>query len=488
VLEKDVRSMSGAAAPGPPAPSVARRVRWSAASSGLGLITSLGAYAVIGRLVDPGEYGRFAVMLATWGLFASAIDWCGNLMMRYGPIELGQRGSLRVTLSTRLVFAAASLVVLLPGAPAYLWWRGWPPARLAYTVGWLVAQTAFTVMQWSAVAAQRFRVLTAANVLQRACLPLTLLACAAGGRPIAADVLAVATLAGTLGAAGLLAVALRPLVGFSRPDRALFGAMWRYSLPSLLAAPSLAAMSYLDPILLARWASHADVGRYQLAYVTVTVFGALGAALNVVLSPELVSASAAGHHAAVEAYRRRDQPRLALGVGLGAFALACLAAPLARVVLPPAYAAAAEVIAVLCVAGGFMAGVWSFHPLVTVTESVWALQIATVLSAATNVALDVALAPAHGAIGIAFANVAAWVVQFAALALLLHRRIGARRIALGPLVVVGAAVSALVVAHAPRAVLGGAATLLSAVSLAALRIYFGGPGALARRPKKSRTA
>jgi O-antigen/teichoic acid export membrane protein len=456
-----------------PPPPLGGRVRWSLLNSACGLATSLAGYAVIGRFVAPAEYGRLAVILSMWGLCTSAIDWCGNLMMRYGPVELSRRDSLGATLSARLVLAAPSLALLLPGAPLYLRFaRGWPAPLLALTVTWLLVSAAVGVGQWSAVAAQRFRPLTAANLVMRATVPAAILVLAAQGRAPSAESLACATVAGAALGAALLIAALRGLLALERPDRALLRSMWRYSLPSLIAAPSLAAMSYLDPLVLARSASHADVGRYQLAYVTVTVFGMIGASLNGVLSPELVGASARGERGAVDAYRLTHQPRLALALGLLPLAGACVAGPLARGILPQAYAPAGDVAALLCAAGGLMMGVWSFHPLVTVTDSVWALQLATIASAATNVALDLALAPRLGAGGVALANVAAWTVQLVVLAVLLRRRIGARLAAVAPLIGSAAFVSGLLAAGAPfalRAAVGAA--LLAAGGVAAWRAY-----------------
>jgi len=73
------------------------------------------------------------------------------------------------------------------------------------------------------------------------------------------------------------------------------------------------------------------------------------------------------------------------------------------------------------------------------------MQTASILSAAVNVGLDFAWAPRWGAAGVATANVAAWSVYLVALALLLHRRIGARRLALVPLLVAVAVVLPIVV-------------------------------------------
>lgn len=445
--------------PESPAPSVSRRVRGSMLSSAASLLSSLGSYALISRCVGPAEYGRAAVILSLWGLCTTATDWCGGVMMRYGPVELARQRSLRLTLSTRLLFAVPALALLVPGAPLYFVHQRGGSARLGWLMAaFLVASAALGIAQWCAIAAQRFAPLTLANTLVRAMPMLVIALLWSAHRPVVAEALVVATVAGAALGATVLFSALWPLLGIVRPDRALLASMWRYSLPSLVAAPSLAAMTYVDPLILQRSVSHADVGRYQLAYLTVTAFGMAGASLNSVLSPELVGARERGDERAVERYRSVTQPRLAVSLGLCACAVACVMAPLVRALLPSAWAGAAGPAAILTVAGALMLGVWSFHPLVTVSDSVWALELATILSAITNVGLDLWLAPRAGVTGVALANVAAWGVQLVALALLLHRRIGARRLTL--LLVPCAVIVLVIVAAGP-----GWARLVAAVAL-----------------------
>jgi PST family polysaccharide transporter len=430
---------------------VARRVRGSLVNSASGLIASAGAYLVIGRFVAPAEYGRASIILALWGFSTVAVDWCGILVMRYGPVELQQHGTLRRTLSTRLVFAAPALALMLPGAPLYLALsHGWPMPLLLLTAVYLLMSATFGIVQWGAIAAQRFSALAIANAIMRSAPPLLVLTFVATGRAVTAQALTVATVAGTILGVLILGVALRPLLGLVRPDRALLGTMWRYSVPLLFAAPAVAARTYIDPLILGRSASHAEVGCYQLAYLTVTLFGALGGSLTQVLSPELVRAAAQDRAAVLEHYRRHQQPRMAIGLGLCAFAGAFLVAPLVRAILPASWAPAADTAAILTVAGGLLLGVWSYHPLATVTDSVWALQLSSTAAGATNVVLDVLLAPRWGATGVALANVAAWAIELVVLALLLHRRVGARRVTLVPLLLGAALVLPALVARASR--------------------------------------
>jgi O-antigen/teichoic acid export membrane protein len=457
-----------------PIKSVSRRMRGSMAQNALSLGTSLVAYVVIGAVVEPAEYGRAAVVLACWGLLTVPIECTGNLLMRYGPVDLARTGTLRVSVSTRLVFALPPLLLLLPSAPLYLAFvRGWPTWMVLATMIWLLFFTSFSVTQWSGVAAQRFGILAAAGALNRSAPIVMVFLLSAIHAPIRAEAFVLASLVG-LGVGTLVPLLLmRRLLGLQRPDRTLLVAMWRYALPSLVVLPIEAAIPYVDPLVLSRFVSNADVGRYQLAYAVINLFGMLGASFNSVLSPELVRTTATRNADAVEAYRRRDQPRFAVFLGLAAFGAACLVGPLARMVLPARFASTSELLAILTLAGGFMIGAFSLYPLATVTDSMWSLHLSFALSAVINFAFDLGLAPRTGSIGVAEANVIAWAVQFVALTLLLRRRRHVRMIAVAALVPAGTTILGLMrVGGLPRGLLPLLGGTLLAVSVAgACRIY-----------------
>jgi O-antigen/teichoic acid export membrane protein len=188
-----------------------------------------------------------------------------------------------------------------------------------------------------------------------------------------------------------------------------------------------------------------------------------------VLSPELVRAHVGGDHGATERYRARTQSRLALGLGLCALAGACVASPILRAVLPGPYAAAAEPAALLCVVGALMMGVWSYHPLVTVTDNPWSLQLASMAGAVTNVALDFALAPRLGGRGVALANVAAWSLQLVVLSSILRVRIRARMSIVAPLLIASAVVCGLLLVGTPLAIRGALAAALVLTALTQIR-------------------
>jgi O-antigen/teichoic acid export membrane protein len=416
------------------------RVRRSFLAGASSLVASIATYCVVCRLVSPAEYGRATIVLTTLALFGVAFQWCGNLMLRYGPEELTRAGSMRVTLSTRLVFSLPPLVLLVL-VPAYFRWsQGWSPLVMGLAVLWLAGTAALGLLQPSASAAQRFGALAISNLFARGTPAVVILALAFFGRDVYANDLIAASVGALLLATIFLWLQLRPLLGLVRPDRELLRAMWRYSLPSLIAMPSLAIINCIDPLILRRSTSDAEVGRYQLAYLVITLFSTAGTSFNGAMSPVLVSAKARGDVAVLHDYAERVQLRFAIGFGLLAFAAAAIAAPLGHAILPARWAGAADTAAILTVASGFTLGVFSFHPLIVATDSMWALQVATMLSGATNLLGDLLLAPRWGAAGIAMANVAAWWLQFTVLALWLHRRVGARRASLLPLTIGGALV------------------------------------------------
>jgi O-antigen/teichoic acid export membrane protein len=437
---------------------VARRFRRSVVSSVASLLASVLTVLVVSRRVDPREYGRVAVILAVWGLLFNSIDWCGGVVMRFGPVELARSATLRVTVATRLVFALPPLLLLAVAAPLYLCFgRDASPHLVALTAAWIVASTAYNVLSWSAIAAQRFGPLTVAGVVMKASPLLPVAVAIVRGRSVIAEEIVGAMLFGTIVAALILHRPLRPLLGSARPDRKLLSAMWRYAVPSLIGVPSLAAITWLDPLLLDRYGTRADVGRYQLAYPVFTVFAMLGASLNSVLSPELVRAGAEHGSLALGRYRDRMQPRFGLYAGLACFGGALFAAPTMRALLPDGYAASADLVALLSVAGGYLIAFWTLLPMVTATDRVWSLQTAYFIQAFVNVALDAILVQRYGSTGIALANIAAWSAAFVTLTLLLSRGIGAHRSTLLPLLCAGGFVTLLLLVDLPeasRAVLG----------------------------------
>jgi O-antigen/teichoic acid export membrane protein len=202
--------------------------------------------------------------------------------------------------------------------------------------------------------------------------------------------------------------------------------------------PAIAATAWADPLLLDRFASRTEVGRYQLAYPTTTVFAMLGASFNSVLSPELVRTSAANQPGILDRYRQRQQPRGAVLLALLGCGGACMAQPLVRAVLPDNYAETATLVSLLGIGGGFLLAFWTLQPLAMAMDRMGSLQVSNIAQAVVNVVGDVWLGRRLGAQGVALANIIAWATAFVTLTLLLERRGGAGRRALAPVLGTGA--------------------------------------------------
>lgn len=411
------------------------RVGWSTVSTVAALVASAVTSIAISRVVDPAEYGRASVMYSIWGFLIIPINWCGSLVARFGPAELERSGRVSQTLGTRLVFAVPALVVLAGVVPFIARWAGWTGFLLALTCMYLVLSFAQDLGHWTVVATQRFRAMTVANVFMRGLPVLVVLAPAVVPFRVRAEHLLGASVGALAVGCWFLLVSLRPIARIGRPDRALLRAMWRYIAPALVGVPAVSLITFVDPIILSRFVSGAEVGHYQLAYLVMNISVMAAASLTAVLSPELVRANTRGNPEKQAAYVRYHQPRLVRVFGLGAFAIACVAEPLVLLIVAPRFAPAGRIAAMLCVAAGFQMATSSLYAVVTAADGQAAVQTANVLQAAINVAGDFVLGSRFGAAGIALANVIAWLISGVSLSLLLRDKAPIR---LGSWAVLGA--------------------------------------------------
>lgn len=429
-------------------PPVLVRFFWSLISRATGPLTTVVMLMTVARLIPPAEYGRASIILAVWQALVVVIGWCGGLIVRYGPIELEQQGTLKRTISTRLVFAWGSLGVLAIVTPVVAIWRDWSLALFVLTVCWILSSTIYDVLQWSANAAQSFRALAISSVFIKGTALIAIVALGLSGVNVTAQAFVVATLAGIVLASAVLYRALRPIVGVTRPDKALLKTMWRFSRPGLLGLPAVAAINSIDPLILDHWVALDQVGRYQLAYPVLSAFAAVGASVGSVLYPKLVIAHARGEFGAVKSYTHRSQPILAVLLGGAGFALAMLVEPVGGTLLPQRYAQSAEVMSILTIAGGYCVAVYTTYPVGNLYDRVWSIQSTFIVQGVVNTLADLALAPALGARGVALANVLAWASSLVLLTVLL-RPVGTNWRSLPPLITGGALVTAWLMTRPP---------------------------------------
>lgn len=399
------------------------RLGKSALNGIVSLATSALTIVAVGHYVSPAEYGEASVLLARFGILTVALTCCGSLVYRFGPEELAYKGAIGSTVAVRLVFSWPVLAALLIVVPLF---GGSSLALTALTLLWIPVTLAWDVAQAIAVAAQRFGSLTAANTILKASPIFAIAVCTAVAWPVRGITLVGATVLGTLSATVLVLSGVAGLLREFKVDRLLLTQMWRYALPMIVGAPALAAVSWADPLLLSRFASKEELGCYQLAYPTITVFATLGASFNAVYTPELVHAEATGRRQAYQHYLERGQSELAVATGMIALGAALAGPWFLTAILPSRYGNSPLISGLLSIAGIGLLGFWSLLPIANINNKTWLLQGAIAAQAVSNIALDVGLAPRFGALGIAAANIGAWLVAYATLTLFLRPTVGLR--------------------------------------------------------------
>jgi PST family polysaccharide transporter len=381
----------------------------------------------ISRFVEPAEYGRASVVLSIWGFLVIPLTWCSAVVARFGPVELERRGRISQTLGTRLVFAVPAVILSGLAIPFVIVpWTGWSGVLVALTYAFLFVTIVSDLGRWGGSVVQGFRTLTVANLLTRGLPALVVVAPLFVSFTVRAEhLLAAWVVSAGVGGAFVLYM-LRSLLGLDRPDRELLRAMWRYIAPALIGVPATSLIMWIDPIVLSRFVSQAEVGHYQLGYLIMNV-SALGASsMTAVLSPELVRACARGDRNKLFLFVGWYQPRLVQVFGLLAFAAACVAEPLVVLVVGPKYAPSGQIAALLCVAAGFQMATSTLHTVVNATDGQAAVQTTAVLQALLNVGGDLVLGSRWGAQGIALANVLTWMVGGLSLSVLLRRKAAIR--------------------------------------------------------------
>ena len=423
-----------------------------------GLVSFL-AIPLFSRLLDPAEYGRYALVLATVNvLYALLFQWLRLSLVRYLAASGGDPSKLKSTLMTT-VFALALASGALTGAacllPAAQGWRDF----LLLCWALLAVQSAFELCCEYTRAMLRpwqFMRLQLARSVSFVGLGLAFVVAGAGWwGPLAG-----------MGAGMALAVVLvwRRDWSDSRPavDRNLLAALARYGVPLSLTVALTLVISTSDRYLIAAMMGEDAAGLYSVAVdFTAQTITLLMTAIHLAMFPIAVraweqgGAAAAGERMAVNA-------SLLMAVGVPCvIGLATLAPGIAYCFLGSSFRGVAAGIIPVVALGTFLAGMKNCHfdaafqfAHRTVSQ-VWIVLAAAML----NVALNVAAIPVWGINGAAGASVVAYVVAITLTVLL-----GRRHIALP-----------LPIGAAARVLLAGA---VMGLLLLPLRKYVG-PAALA---------
>ena len=371
----------------------------AAVASGRLALAGLSAASVLitTRMLGPSGYGTLALVSVAAGLiFTASTSWTGISVRRYGREELAETGSMSRLTWNRVIIgvpvAALSIGVILVLKVTHTL-----SATLTWTLVAIAVGSALVAVvndHWVCLLETNGRMKTsaAAQVTCQALYVGILVAIfATGARASAATVLILG-----LGTSTLLAIVVVPLVwrvglAPARTNAALLRRMLKLSTPMIAFTVSQYLFASIDIIALRLWRSQADVGVYAVAYQAYTVLSRVAVAATAVFVPLFVSLEMAGRRNLINRY-------LTVNVPQGVFLIAAatgLAIPLLPVVIPLAFghrfAAAADPLAILCVALAFLYAGYLLSPILTLRERTGSIAWINAGAAAINVALDALL-------------------------------------------------------------------------------------------------
>ncbi len=200
-----------------------------------------------------------------------------------------------------------------------------------------------------------------------------------------------------------------------RPEWRLDRAIWREvlvsSLPLGLATWFGAVINRVDFLMLERLASVEELGRYAAAYKVVNLFEALPLAVMGTVYPVMARHGVGDLRRLRRVYGRSTVELGLVGLGL-AVAMPLVAPPLVEQFFGRPFAGADRVLIVLVWATACLYGALAGGNLLISLGRERASLVLNAVAAGANVALNFWLIPRLGAVGAAFATVAAYAVLF----------------------------------------------------------------------------
>jgi O-antigen/teichoic acid export membrane protein len=400
---------------------VARNTLAQAAGKAVVLAAGAVSIAVTTRYLGAAGYGHFALALAllqTLGVLADAglvavVVREGSRAPERLPRLVGNALAMRLALGVAVVALAAAA----SGLPAY-----GPDVRTAV----LIAAVPFGLGIVSSSLAAIFQVRlqlgrgALADAVGRVAGLAALLAVVAADLGFAAVVASTA-----VGAAAALAVTL----AFARARPAAELAVWRELAVAAIPLGLTLAVAEIyfraDTFILALSRPAADVGHYSLAYRLYELLALLPAMVMASVYPLLSRQLVTDRAAAAQTLRATARAFFTLGVPLAAGGLV-IAPELARLAGGDEFAAAADPLRLLLIAAAlaYLSGLFGFALIAGGQEraTLWLSLTALVV----NLALNVALVPAHGATAAAAIAVGSEALLLAGGWLLLRRRLALR--------------------------------------------------------------
>ncbi|MBL9214670.1 MAG: flippase [Opitutaceae bacterium] len=390
---------------------------WLAAEKAARLLLNVGVGFWVARYLGPGRFGELSYALALVGIAALLAELGLDGLVRRELIRRPDRASALLATAGGLRLAGGALawgLVLLAATAG----AGGEPGRILLPVlGLTLFQPALLVADLHFQARLEARFSVAAQLAALAVGAAVRVALIRQGAPLVAFAwAAVAELAVAAAVLGGLAWARGLRLVPARFDRRLAAELLRGAWPLLLSGFAVGLYLRVDVVMLTRLAGEREAGVYAAAVRFTEIWYFVPVALASSLLPSVLRARAAGP----AAYARRLQAAYDLNAGLAyalAVPLAFLAPWVVRAAYGAAYADAAPVLAVHIWSSVFVfLGVARGQFLVNEGHTRFYL-CATLAGLLTNVGLNLALIPRHGAAGAALATlagqaVAAWLTSF----------------------------------------------------------------------------
>ncbi len=398
-----------------------------AAGNYVAIILSFGLNVVLTRSLGAHEFGRLALlMMASQVLALFASNWTLTSVVHFGAREFGERGSVARTFWSRMTL----VMPWIAAAAVAMWLLQAPLASYLEIPGWGV-HLVFVHFLLTTVFTTAGAVLQAMGRMERYGLMLVV------DRAVALLVVLVALQLRSLGALGVLACyvageTIAAVVAFAAIGRRTLApvavrggdlsAMWSFSLP-LIASNWIGVFGtqWLDYAIIRRYLPLAELGRYSLAYQVAGVVQQLTIIASTLLLPQFSVLVRTGRERTIRNIVERMVPYwlLAFSAFLGVvLAVVRIAVP---ALFGEAFADSVPPLSLLLVAAAALAVFNSFTPLLMAHGATWLITGVCLVSAAVNVALNLALIPRFGITGAAAATAVAYGVS-AALVLAATRR------------------------------------------------------------------
>ena len=393
--------------------------------------------ALLARRLGTEQYGRLALMLmASQVLLIVAVNWSHVGFVRFGAQEFASKGAVTETLWTRLgiVLPAAGLsaiaiVIARQPLAAYL---GIPLAGVWLILVHFVAVCALSMIGAVFQAYDQMARYGVCLFLDKAVMLLSIVVLPAAWTVDPVNVLAcyaASSLSVVIwGVSVVGAQSMRPAF----PTRSAYRHMVLFSAPLLLSSwAGFFAANWFDLVILKWYVPMSSIGVYALATQLTGVVQQITIIFSTLLLPRLSVMVAEGQDARIRMLMERLVPYWLLATSV-LFVLILLGV---RVGLPlvfgQSFSGAAPILALLMVATSALALFNACAPLVSAYGSTWVLTGIVLVSAVSNVVLDLMLIPRLGIAGSALATVLAYGSSAVLVLVFLQRKIGGKVLRLG---------------------------------------------------------